>query len=69
MTIISKRDFCCAENFSVLIPYKDLERLVETSNKLQYFQTQLTRTQEQLAALRLMYTEALEKIAEIDRYL
>ena len=66
---LPKKDFCCVDNFSVLIPYRDLERLLETSNKMQYFQEELSRTNEQLLALRIMYTEALEKIAEINRFL
>ena len=53
----------------MLIPYRDLERLLETANKMQYFQDRLSRTDEQLMALRIMYSEALEKIAEINRYL
>lgn len=64
-----KEKFCCVDNYSVLIPYRDLEKLLETANKLQYFQERLHRTDEQLLALRVMYTEVLEKIAEIDRYL
>lgn len=64
-----KEKFCCVDNYSVLIPYRDLEKLLETANKMQYFQERLHRTDEQLLALRVMYTEVLEKIAEIDRYL
>lgn len=67
--LLPKKDFCFVDNFSVLIPYRDLERLLETANKMQFFQDQLTRTNEQLTALRIMYSEALEKIAEINRFL
>lgn len=67
--LLPKKDFCCVDTFSVLIPYRDLERLLETANKMQFFQDQLARTNEQLTALRIMYSEALEKIAEINRYL
>ena len=38
-------------------------------NNLEHFQAQLKRTNEQLAALRLIYTEVLEKIAELDKFL
>lgn len=67
--LLPKKEFCCVDNFSVLIPYCDLERLLETANKMQFFQDQLARTNEQLTALRIMYSEALEKIAEISRFL
>lgn len=43
--------------------------MMETANNLEQFQAQLKRTNEQLAALRLMYTEVLEKVAEMDKYL
>lgn len=66
---MAKSDFCCAENFSVLIPYRDLEKLLQTANKLTEFQDRLHRTERQLDALRVMYTEAIEKIGEIQRYL
>ena len=66
---LAKKDFCCVDNFSVLIPYRDLEHLFEVANKLPQFQRDLEQTKEQLDALRRMYTEALQKIAEINRYL
>lgn len=66
---MAKKNFGGVENFSVLIPYKDLEILLETANEIKIFQQRLTRLENQLLALRMMYCEALEKIAQIDRYL
>ena len=66
---LAKKDFCCVDNFSVLIPYRDLEKLFEIANKLPQFERDLEQTKAQLDALRRMYTEALEKIGEINRYL
>lgn len=66
---LAKKDFCCVDNFSVLIPYKDLEHLFEIANKLPQFQQDLAQTRKELQALRTMYSEALQKIAEINRYL
>ena len=66
---LPKRDFCCVDNFSVLIPYKDLELLFGIANNLPQFQHDLAQTRRELEALRVMYTEALQKIAEINRYL
>lgn len=62
-----KQDFCCVENYSVLIPYRDLEKLVQVGNNFDALLTRLTRQEEQLDRLRSMYTEALDKIAEIRR--
>lgn len=66
---MSKQDFCGVGNYSVLIPYKDLEKILETMNNLPQIQADLARTRKELDALRIMYREALQKIAEIDRYL
>ena len=66
---MKKTDFGCVENFSVLIPYKQLEQLLLCANNLERLQQDLKRTREELCALRGMYFEALEKIAEINRYL
>jgi hypothetical protein len=66
---MARKSFCCVENFSVLIPYKDLEKLLETAYKLEEFQMRLKRMEEKQDALRVMYTEALMKIREIEKYL
>lgn len=66
---MSGKKFGSVDNFSVLIPYKDLEKLLETAYKLEQFQEALKRNDQKLDALRMMYTEALQKIREIERYL
>ena len=66
---MARKSFGCVENFSVLIPYKDLEKLLETAYKLEEFQMRLKRKEEKQDALRVMYTEALMKIREIEKYL
>lgn len=65
----SKPDFCCVGNYSVLIPYRDLEKLMEIANKMGSFEDHLSRTDEQLDGLRMMYREAIDKIGEINRLL
>lgn len=57
--------FCCVENYSVLIPYKDLEKMVEIAKKVEQIELQYDRLQEQYAAIRGMFSECLEKINEI----
>ena len=66
---MARKSFGCVENFSVLIPYKDLEKLLETAYKLEEFQMRLKRMEEKQDALRVMYTEALMKTREIEKYL
>ena len=49
---MSNADFCCAENFPVLIPYRDLVKIVEVAKNLERYEKCLSRTNEQLVALR-----------------
>lgn len=66
---MAKEDFCCVDNFSVLIPYKDLEKLLKSASALEQVQQRLHRTEQQVDSLRCMYTEALMKIQEIERFM
>ena len=66
---MKKNDFCCVENFSVIIPYRELEKMFESSNKIAHIETLFVRTEERMSAMQLMYSEILEKVAEINRYL
>ena len=65
---MKNKDFCCVDNYSVIIPYKDLEKLLRFVDQYEQFDKRLRRTDEQLLALRIMYTEALQKIADLERY-
>lgn len=61
---MSNADFCCAENFPVLIPYRDLVKIVEVAKNLERYEKCLSRTNEQLVALRSQYTELCEKFGK-----
>ena len=63
------KNFCSARNFQVLIPYKDLEKLCEIATQMEEMEQLMKRMEERNAALQLMYSEMMEKIQEIDRYL
>lgn len=58
-------EFGSVENYQVLIPYKDLVKMVEIANKVEQIELQYTRLQEQYAAIRGMFSECLDKIKEI----
>lgn len=60
--------FCCVENYSVLIPYSDLEKMVNMAIKVEQIEEQYARLQEQYAAIRGMFSECLEKIKEIREF-
>lgn len=66
---MSKKDFCCVDNFSVIIPYRDLEKMLESANKIAHIESLAKRMDERASAMQLLYSEMLEKIREIDRYL
>lgn len=60
--------FCCPENYSVLIPYEDLVKMVDLAKKVEHIEDQYARLQEQYAAIRGMFSECLEKIKEIREF-
>lgn len=66
---MKKKDFCCVDDFSVIIPYRELEKLLECANKIDHIEQLAARVNEQCTAMRNLYSEILEKVSEIDRYL
>ena len=60
--------FCCVENYSVLIPYRDLEKMVEVAKKVESIELQYARLQDQYAAIRGMFSERWDNIAEIREF-
>ena len=65
MISVADEKFCCADNYSVLIPYSDLVKLVDVARKVESIELQYARLQDQYAAIRGMFSECLQKIAEI----
>lgn len=64
-----KQNFCCVENFSVMIPYHDLEKLLEIGNRYDDLMKQVKRQEERLTSLHGIQTEIIEKIREIQSLL
>lgn len=64
-----KENLCDPHNYSILVPYKDFENLVGIAREYQEILKVVKHQDEQLVAMRQMFSECLEKIAEIDRYL
>lgn len=62
---MAEEKFCCVDNYSVLIPYRDLEKMVDLANKVELIELQYIRLQEQYTAIRGMFSECLDKIKEI----
>ena len=59
------KEFCCVENYSVLIPYRDLVKIAEMAKEVEVIKAQYDRLQDQYAAIRGMFSECLDKIQEI----
>lgn len=66
---MKEKSFCSVDNFSVMIPYRDLQKLMEAAYNCDALQKKLDDYGRQLTSLRLMYSEALAKIAEISKFL
>ena len=66
---MSDKKFCCVGDYSVLIPYKDLEILLQTAKNLKDYQNEVARCNKQLDALRGMYSELLIKFADLRKML
>lgn len=67
---MAKKDFCCVDNFSVLIPYKDLEKLLNIAQNYEETNRELkkamSRLDEQFTALKIQFSETLEKLQELE---
>lgn len=66
---MSNPKFCCVDDFPVLVPYRDLVKIVEVAKNMERYEKCLSRTNEQLAALRHQYSELSEKVLEMEKYL
>lgn len=65
---MSDNNFGCVENYSVIIPYKDLEQMVKMSQELVEIRAQYVRLQDQYTAIRGMFSECLEVVREIREF-
>lgn len=66
---MAKEKFCSPDRYSILIPYKDFVKLVEAAERMTQTEKQMKRLEEQLGALRGLYSELLEKVTELNRYI
>lgn len=62
---MSDDKFCSVENYSVLIPYRDLIKIAEMAQKVELIEAQYARLQEQYTAIRGMFSECLDTVREI----
>lgn len=66
---MKKESICNIEHYSVLIPYKDLEKMLQCTNRIEEIERFAKRIDERCASMQYLYSEILEKVAEMERYL
>lgn len=64
-----RKNFARPDRYSILIPYKDFEKIVKMAEEIEDMQYRYRRMEEMYLAMQEMYREALDKIADINRYL
>ena len=63
-----KKTFCSPENYSVLIPYRDLVKIADMAQQVEVILAQNKRMEEQYVAIRGMFSECLDKIRDIQEW-
>lgn len=64
----SKKDFVAHDRIQVIIPYSDLEKIFHSLQRMDDMEKYIKRLDEQYAAIRGMFSECIEKIGEIQRF-
>lgn len=60
--------FCSPEHYQVIIPYSDLEKMVGMAKKIEDIEKMYRRMSDQYQSIYGMFSECLEKIREIYRF-
>lgn len=55
------------EQYAIVVPYQDFLRLMEAASKMEKMEYQIKRIDERTAAMQLLYSQILEKVAELNR--
>lgn len=62
------KDFVASDRLQVIMPYSDYEKVVHMAQELEEMKRQFSRIQDQYSAIRGMFSECLEKIQEIQKF-
>lgn len=66
---MKQEKFCGVQNYSVLIPYKDLQILMDSANKIEEMSSQYKVMEQRYLAMEQMFRECLDKLGEINQML
>lgn len=61
--------FCCIDNYSVIVPYSDFVKMMEIGTIIDDMHSMFDRMCKQYDSMKMIYSEMLEKIDEINHYL
>ena len=61
--------FCLPDNISVVIPYKDFEKLLKAASSYEQTNVKLQLLEQQLGALRSQFVELMDRFREIQKEL
>ena len=64
-----EKSFCCIDNLSVIVPYRDLEKLIQVANNFDQVVDQLSRIDRRLDGLQGIQSDIIEKIGELEKIL
>ena len=60
-----QNSFCCVDNLSVLIPYRDLEKLIQIANNYDQVLDRIGQIDRRLDGLQGIQSEIIEKVGEL----
>ena len=66
---MSKKRCEITQRFAAIIPYDDLENLLEAAQKIEDLEKKYQHMEKKYIAMLQLYREVLEKVNEINRYL
>ena len=56
-------------DYPVMIPYKDLCELLETTNRIKEYEAEVEKLNRQMLAMRVIQQQCLEKLRELEKLL
>ena len=64
-----KEEICCVQDWGVVIPLRDFQKMITALKDHEELQKEYAWTKKEIQALRSLLSETWEKIAEIDKML
>lgn len=62
------KDFVAPSKLQVIIPYSDFERMIKVLDEVEEIKKQFSRLDDQYAAIKYMFSECLEVVRDIKKF-